>query len=103
MKTSRIVLVVSLAHFALWWMSQAVIHFSHFTPYTNVAYHSSAYGHAAFVLQTMLTFPFQMTSMYPEGGHLQTYSFVALDSCIWGLVLGCLIYVARHNFHKRAA
>ena len=103
MKTSRIILIIGLAHFALWWLCQTVIYLKHFTPYTNVAYYSPPVGHAAFVMQTVLTFPLPMVAMYPEGHHLQTYLFVVFDSCIWALCVGTLLFGARQITHKRAA
>lgn len=102
-KTFRVIPIVSLALFALWWLCQAVIHFTHFTPYTNMAIYSSPVGHVAFTLQTVLTFPFQMAAIYPQGHHLQTYLFVALDSCIWGLCVGALFYGVRQISRKHAA
>jgi hypothetical protein len=103
MKILRSALIIGLAHSALYWFCQAVIFTTSFSQYTNVPAYSSPVGRVAFDMQMILTFPFSFDWTDGHAHYLQSFQFVALDSCIWGFCLAVLFSGFKRFHHAPAA
>ena len=104
MKILRTALIIGFAHSGLWWLCQAIIHIKNFTPYTNMPEYSSPVGRVAFDVQMIISYPFSFDWMTGNHSHyLQSFQFVTLDSCIWGLCLAVLFSGFRRLHHAPAA
>jgi hypothetical protein len=101
MKTSRIILIIGVAHFALWWLSHAAMNLAGFNPFTPSSY--SAFGRISFDIMSTLTFPLILDSVYSVLHGVPTVLFIALASCIWAVCIGGLIHIARQFRYAKAA
>ena len=101
MKTSRIILIIGIAHFALWWLSYAAMHLAGYNPFTQSSY--SVFGRISFDAMSILSFPAILDTVYRLLHQPPTIVFVAFDSCVWALCLGSLVYIARRFRHEPAA
>jgi hypothetical protein len=101
MKTSRIILIIGIAHFALWWLSYAVTSLAGYNPFIPSSY--SVIGRISYYTMMILTFPGILDSVF-NLLHQPPLSVVAgFDSCVWALCLGSLVYFFRRFKHEPGA
>jgi hypothetical protein len=101
MKTSRIILITGIAHFALWWLSYAAMNLAGYNPFTSSSY--SVFGRISFDVMSILSFPAILDPVYHLLNQPPTVVFAAFDSCVWALCLGGLVYFVRRFRHESAA
>jgi hypothetical protein len=100
MKATRTIIIIAIAHSALWWASFAILKMSGFNLFDSI--HNSSVVNKVFDLNQVLSVPLVFDSFYALTKHLPMFLFVALNGAIWGGVLGGLWIAARQKFNRRA-
>jgi hypothetical protein len=101
MKTSRIILIIGIAHFALWWLSYAATNLAGYNPFTPSSY--SVFGRISFDSMSILAFPADSDLIYNFLRQPPLPVLAGFASCIWALCLGGLVHLARQFRHAKAA
>src|SRR5678815_4678744 len=101
MKTSRIVLLIGVVHFVLWWLTYGVLLWfdydvlgrAQLSPPLQVVFH----------IHQILTFPLMFDRMNSLVRHWPVAIATAATSCGWACCLGLAIYGFRQIGHVHAA
>jgi hypothetical protein len=101
MKTSRIILIIGIAHFALWWLSYAAMNLAGYNPFTPSSY--SVFGRISFDSMSILAFPADSDLIYDFLRQPPLPVIAGFASCIWAFCLGGLVHLARQFRHEPAA
>ena len=100
MKTLKTGLIIGILHSALYWASFGVAWWMSGSDTSMIRRGASGLMETLlFPISALLGFRPVLSVVEKLPGVL----VVSLDSCIWGLVLGGLIYIGRQTFHKRNA
>ena len=101
MKTSRIILIIGIAHYALWWLSYAAMSLSGYNPFIASSY--SIFGRISFDVMSILSFPAILDTVY-QLLHQPPWPVAAgFASCVWAVCLGSLVYFVRRFRREPAA